>query len=112
MGCGSYRDRVRMKADLLPPNPLRRRRKQQKPFTDLQGQLHGELFSLERLEEYARELASQHKALTRRVPAKPLLAKAEKSGQTLEMAYAQLAEPPGTLRVLSGAPAKRRQRPL
>ena len=96
-----------MKADLLPPNPLRRR-KQRKRLTDLQGQLHGELFSLERLEEYARELALEHKAITRRVPAKPLLAKAEKSGQTLEMAYISLAEASST----SEVPTKRRQRPL
>ncbi|MBF6614445.1 MAG: hypothetical protein IVW55_15120 [Chloroflexi bacterium] len=32
--------------------------------------MHGELFSLERLEEYARELATEHKVVTRRVPAR------------------------------------------
>ena len=45
--------------------------------------MHGELFSIERLEEYAKELASQHKSITGSVPAKPLLAEAEKSGRAL-----------------------------
>ncbi|HET9492651.1 MAG TPA: hypothetical protein VFR15_00300, partial [Chloroflexia bacterium] len=56
--------------------------------------MHGELFSLERLEEYARELAAEHKAATRRIAAKPLLAKAEQSGRALQEAYVQLAEAP------------------
>jgi hypothetical protein len=56
--------------------------------------------SLERLEEYARDLAASHKAITRRVPAKPLLAKAEKSSRILEDAYTQLADLPGQNQVL------------
>src|SRR4051794_39762254 len=57
-----------------------------------QDELHGELFSLERLEEYGRELASEHKAATRRVSAKPLVGRVEKSGRALEEAYTRLAE--------------------
>src|SRR5947209_904191 len=50
-----------------------------------------ELYSLERLEEYARELAAEHSAATGPVAARPLLVEAEKSGQALEQAYAQLS---------------------
>jgi cyclic beta-1,2-glucan synthetase len=59
--------------------------------SDLQADLHGELFSLERLEEFARDLATEHKAITRRVPAKPLLANAEESGRILADVYSQLS---------------------
>ncbi|MEO8285519.1 MAG: glucoamylase family protein [Chloroflexota bacterium] len=57
-----------------------------------QDELHGELFSLERLEEYGREVAAVHKAATRRVPAKPLVGRVEKSGRSLEEAYTRLAK--------------------
>jgi cyclic beta-1,2-glucan synthetase len=50
----------------------------------------GELLSLERLTEYARDLAREQKA-TDRVPAKPLLADAERSSRILEDVYAQLS---------------------
>jgi cellobiose phosphorylase len=56
--------------------------------------LHSELFSLDRLEEFAQELASNHKAITGRVAARPLLADAENSGRTLENAYTLLASDP------------------
>ncbi len=59
--------------------------------SDLQADLHGELFSLDRLEEYAQALATDHKAITRRVPAKPLLANAEESGRILADVYSQLS---------------------
>src|SRR6476661_4339179 len=70
----------------------RRRRWPGRQIYDLQALMHGELFSIERLEEYAKELASQHRSITRSVPARPLLAEAEKSGRALEDAYTQLAE--------------------
>src|SRR5712691_3710286 len=75
-------------------SPRRRRGNQAEQPADFQAQLHSELFSLERLEEFGRELASNHKAMTGRVPARPLLADAEKSGRTLENAYTRLASDP------------------
>src|SRR5438874_3405155 len=83
-----------------PTTSQRRRRRQASQISNLQAEIHGELFSLERLEEYARELATQHKAITRRVPARPLLAEAEKSGRKLEEAYTRLAEATGQNAVL------------
>ncbi len=77
-----------MKTDLTAD--WRRHSKQPHPLADPQDQIRGELFSLERLEEYAHDLASEHETVTRRVSAKPLLAKAEKSGRALEETYAQL----------------------
>ncbi|MEP6774391.1 MAG: hypothetical protein ABJA50_02250, partial [Chloroflexota bacterium] len=59
--------------------------------SDLQADLHGELFSLDRLQEYAQALATEHKAITRRVPAKPLLANAQESGRILADVYSQLS---------------------
>ncbi len=69
----------------------RRRGNQARQPSNFQAQPHSELFSLERLEEFGRELASNHKAITGRVAARPLLADAEKSGRTLENAYTRLA---------------------
>ena len=88
-----------MKTDTSLPKPTRLRRNQARKSAGSHADLHGELFSIERLEEYARELATEHKAVTRRVPAKPLLAEAEQSGRTLEEAYSQLAEEPSQSRV-------------
>ena len=65
--------------------------------SDLQADLHGELFSLDRLEEYAQALAGEHKLITRRVPAKPLLANAEESGRILAEVYSQLSAKPTTI---------------
>src|SRR5688500_16658736 len=83
-----------MKTDTSPSKPSRPRRNLSRKPADLQAELHGELFSIERLEEYARELATEHKAATRRVPARPLLTEAEQSGRVLEEAYSQLADEP------------------
>jgi len=77
-----------------PTRPRRRRSNHAGQPPDFQAQSHSELFSLERLEEFAQELASNHKLITGRVPAKPLLADAEKSGRTLENAYTRLAADP------------------
>ncbi len=51
----------------------------------------GELLSLERLEEYARELAIAHKAETRRAPAIPALSQLEASIRTIEAAFMRLS---------------------
>jgi cyclic beta-1,2-glucan synthetase len=50
-----------------------------------------ELYSLERLEEYARELALEHRAATGPVTARPLLVEARQAGHVLEQAYTQLS---------------------
>ena len=78
-----------------PTTSQRRRRRQASQISNAQAEMHGELFSLERLEEYATELGTQHKSITRRVPARPLLAEAEKNGHKLEEAYTRLAEATG-----------------
>src|SRR5688500_1933337 len=77
------------------PRPSRPRRGQPGKPGHPQADLHGELFSIERLEEYAREIAEEHKATTRQVPARPLLAEAEESGRVLEAAYSLLADADG-----------------
>src|SRR5450759_2798619 len=85
-----------MKTDPAPTG-LKRLRPRSNPSwksSDLQADLHGELFSLESLEEYAQALASEHKAITRRVPAKPLLASAQERGRILAEAYSQLSGDP------------------
>jgi cyclic beta-1,2-glucan synthetase len=76
------------------PTGLKRLRIRTNPSwtsSDLQADLHGELFSLDRLEEFSQSLATEHKAITRRVPAKPLLANAEESGRILADVYSQLS---------------------
>ncbi len=50
-----------------------------------------ELLSLERLEEYARELAIAHKRETRRAPAIPALSQLEASIRTIEAAFMRLS---------------------
>jgi cyclic beta-1,2-glucan synthetase len=74
--------------------PRRRRGNQAGRPSHFQAQPHTELFSLERLEEFGQELASNHKEITGRVAARPLLADADKSGRTLENAYTRLASDP------------------
>src|SRR5438270_1753870 len=76
-------------ADMKTINLLNKRRK---PAADgLRNQLRSELFSLERLEVYAQELAAEHSTTTRQVAPRPLLVEAEKSARILEQAYTQLA---------------------
>ncbi|MEO5953780.1 MAG: hypothetical protein ABIQ44_15055, partial [Chloroflexia bacterium] len=80
--------------NVISKAPRYRSGKQGRLTPGFQLQLHGELFSLERLEDFAQELGSDHKAVTGRVTAKPLLEEAEKSKRTLENAYSQLAVEP------------------
>src|SRR5688500_9876411 len=95
IGYGCINNSGRMKITTSPSGTTRLKRGQAHKPRDIQTELHGELFSIERLEEYAREVATEHKETTRQVPPRPLLAEAEQSGRVLEEAYSQLAEEPG-----------------
>ncbi|MFL5731894.1 MAG: hypothetical protein ACJ78Q_01735, partial [Chloroflexia bacterium] len=75
----------------LNPRATQRRGQPPKRF-DLRSQIHGELFSVERLEEFAREMAAQHKGSTRRVPPMRLLVEVERDTDTLQTAYSRLSE--------------------
>lgn len=79
-----------MKKEANPTQVLRSRKPQPAPRPKYRPS--GDLLSLERLEEYAIELATRHKAETRPVPAKPLLAEVSRSARILADAHTTLAE--------------------
>ena len=72
---------------------------------DIESPIRADIFSTERMDEYATFLASQLKVVENQKHAKPLLPRVRKNGQELLAAYRALAEALGKKEVISPAAA-------